>query len=151
MWLASMASLVFVRQFFHDVRWRARIVWGLAALACVGITIYAVHNWPHAVMLYQLSRVTVIAATLSVLFFVVQVTRMERWWKNSLESTVVIKSTLLGALLTLTALSLYGVVLSPWFGLAFLAAIAPVMIWRTEVWQRIHDYGRQTTTGADDE
>lgn len=92
-------------------------------------------------------RVAVFAVEFSVLLFIVQYTRLAPWWKDQIGRTIVLKDILLFLALIPTTLTLFfnfsrlDSTVSAWIDIGIFFLIAVVMIWRTIVWQRIHDTG----------
>lgn len=138
-WFAAAVGLIFVRQFFREVRWTARIPWGVLTLATVGMVAYSVSNKPREAVLNVLFRITTAGAMASILWFIWRYSRMEPWWRHAIGNTIVLKDVALLILLAFLGAGLLGFQVTPWASLFFLAILAPLMIWRTEVWQRIHD------------
>jgi hypothetical protein len=74
-------------------------------------------------------------------------TWQENWWRHQLGFSLVAKSAILAALLSLFGLSILFHLnrgdsrLVAWLAVAFLNLIGPVMAWRTVVWTRIYQSG----------
>jgi hypothetical protein len=91
-------------------------------------------------------RIVLIADLLSIVAFIVQYTRLAPWWRNQIGRTIVIKDILLLLLLMPSTLSLFfnfsrlSSNVAAWIDTGLFALMAPVMVWRTMVWQKIsHD------------
>ena len=147
-WIASGLGLVYLRQFFHEVRWRQRAWWGTAVLGCAAVVAYAVSGMPAPEVQKLLFKIVTVGSLAAVVWFVWRYSIMDKWWTHALGWTLISKDLLLALLFVMTILALFGVNLSPWLSIGMLAGIPPILIWRTEVWQRIHDTAGDTMPGS---
>lgn len=93
-------------------------------------------------------RVALIADLVTILAFIAQYTRLAKWWRNPIGRTIVIKDILLVLILMPTAMSLFlnlnrlDSIVIGWVDACLLGLLAPAMIWRIVVWQRMHAGGK---------
>jgi hypothetical protein len=77
------------------------------------------------------------------------------WRKSPIGRTLVVESLLIAGLFVPTALSLFFNLnrfdsrVAAWTDVVFIGLVAPVMIWRTAVWLRLHKTGRLPRNGKD--
>lgn len=89
-------------------------------------------------------KVVLIAAFCSLVLWIVVYTKISPWWRSPIGQTLVIKTGLLALLLVPSILSLFfdlnriTSMAVGWIDAALIGLIAPVMVWRTVVWVRIH-------------
>ena len=91
-----------------------------------------------------LFKIVLIADVVAIAGFVVQYWRLAPWWRNPIGRTIVTKDILLGCCLIPSIMSLFFHFsrltshVAAWIDVALFGLIAPVMIWRVIVWERIH-------------
>lgn len=91
-------------------------------------------------------RVVLVAGVVSIVLFVADYTRLTRWgcWRNPIGRTLVWKDVLLACCLTPSLLSLFWHFsrltshIAAWVDIALFGLLAPVMLWRVAVFERIH-------------
>jgi hypothetical protein len=93
------------------------------------------------ILLYQFVLIIDIA---SIAAFIITYTKLAPWWKNPIGRTIVVKDLLLILILAPSVLSLFFSFnrltshVASWIDLILLGSLAPVMLWRIAVWERIH-------------
>lgn len=103
-------------------------------------------------VLLWLDRVFVLTSMLGCAAWIVEYS-VNRGWRNSMGRTLLTKTSLLTALLALSALSSwFGLnrntsLAIAWIGMALLGAIGPVMVWRIVVFHRIGQASRHCPAG----
>jgi hypothetical protein len=94
--------------------------------------------------LLLVTKIVIIADVVTILGFVLNYTRLAPWWRDQLGRTIVIKDLLILLVELPVALSLFFAfnrldsTFAAWFEVACLGLVAPAMIWRTVVWEKIH-------------
>jgi hypothetical protein len=95
-------------------------------------------------------KVAEVASVLSIAAFILFYSRWASWWSNAIGRTIVIKDLLLIIAFIPSILSLFFRFsrltshVAAWLDVAMIGLIAPVMIWRTFVFWRIHRDGNGT-------
>lgn len=95
-------------------------------------------------MILLLFRIVIIADLVAILAFISVYTRLAPWWRNPIGRTLVIKDILLVLILIPSVLSLFFQLnrfdsrITGWVDIALLGLLAPVMLWRSAVWMKIH-------------
>jgi hypothetical protein len=98
-----------------------------------------------------LFKIVLVADVLAILAFILDYSRLAPWYRNPIGRTIVTKDILLLVILIPGVLSLFFEFnrltsrIAAWIDLVAFALIAPVMVWRIVVFERIH---REKRTGT---
>jgi hypothetical protein len=91
-----------------------------------------------------LFKIALIADAIAIVVFVVDYTRLAPWWRNPIGRTIVSKDCLLFIPIFLGGLSVFwhfnrtSSHIAAWLTVVSFGLIAPVMLWRTVVFELIH-------------
>lgn len=100
-----------------------------------------------------LFRIVLIAGEVSIVAFVIQYTRLAKWWRSQIGRTIVAKDILLVLVLIPSILSLFisfsrlTSQVAAWVDIVLFGLVTPVMWWRTWVWEKIHRHGGDQNGG----
>lgn len=98
-------------------------------------------------LILLVSKGVLLADLTSIIVFIATYTKLAPWWSSQIGRTIVIKDILLVLILIPSILSLFFSFnrftshIAAWINIVLLAALVPIMLWRTQVWVKLKNQG----------